>query len=79
MWIKIVDEETLPIPPCLGFWNDGKQTVLDSQNDCEYAVHLIGGKTITHWMPLQDAPHDYLETKPEQHTTVTLQNGNTTS
>ena len=58
MWVKIVDEGTLPIPPCLGFWNDGKQTVLESQNDCEYAVHLIGGKCITHWMPLPAAPLD---------------------
>ena len=69
MWIKIVDESSLPVPPCIGFWNDGKCTVLDSQNDCEYAVNLIGGKCITHWMPLPAAPLDTMETKPEQHTT----------
>jgi len=56
VWVKIQDEGTLPTPPCLGFWSDGKYTVLDSQNDCEYAVNLIAGKCITHWMPLPDAP-----------------------
>ena len=56
MWIKIVDESSLPVPPCIGFWNDGKCTVLDSQNDYEYAINLIDGKTITHWQPLPEPP-----------------------
>jgi len=63
MWIKIVNKGTLPIPPCLGFWNDGKYTVLDSQNDCEYAVRLIDDKYITHWMPLPAAPLDVMATR----------------
>jgi len=57
-WIKIIDEKTLPVPPCIGYWNDGRQTVLDSQNDCEYAVNLIDGKTITHWQPLPTPPKE---------------------
>jgi len=57
MWVKINDKNTLPVPPCIGFWNDGRYTVLESQNDCEYAVHIIDGKHITHWQQLPEAPH----------------------
>jgi hypothetical protein len=70
MWTKIVNDiDTFPVPPCIGYWNDGRQTVLDTQNDCEYAVHIIDGKSITHWMPLPEAPQESKEGLTEQHTT----------
>ncbi len=55
-WIKIKDENSCPKPPCNAYWNDGRQTVLDSQEDCEYAVHHLNGKHITHWQPLPEPP-----------------------
>ena len=54
-WISIKDEDTLPIPPCLAFWGDGKYTILDSQNDCEHAVYNTD-VVLTHWMPLPKPP-----------------------
>jgi len=54
-WISIKDEDTLPIPPCLAFWGDGKYTILASQNDCEHAVYNTD-VVLTRWMPLPKPP-----------------------
>ena len=56
-WIKIKDEHTLPIAPCYAYWDDGRQTVLDCQDDCEYAIHNMKPR-ITHWLPVLDGPKE---------------------
>jgi len=60
-----------------GFNADWSGLNIYADDDSGLGVSLSGD--VTHWMALPAAPQDIVETKPEQHTTGTLQNGNTTS
>ena len=56
-WTRMINDETLPVPPCLAYWDDGKCTVLNDQNDCQYAVYNMN-PTLTHWQPLPQPSED---------------------
>jgi len=59
----------------------GKCGFLDKwMSDGDYSFRGMGNySNPPQWCPLEDAPQNSAEAKPEQHTTGTLQNGNTTS
>ena len=54
-WISVDDENTLLVPPCYALWSDGRQTVLNTQDDCSHAV-FNGFFTLTHWRPVLPNP-----------------------
>ena len=62
-WISVKDK--FPIIPCYVYWEDGKQTIFDCEDDTKYGLccynwHNGKQQTInaTYWMPLLEPPKE---------------------